>query len=393
MPYTPEDWTTRNSVDKALMEKIEKGIRDSLAHMGVVALDSFPGDDAGKYDAALTYLGAQTYKPSLVFSARSTDLRNAVVRPLPQGTRLHGPLGNNKATEFRLNNRVLTPAGGLIPVGTGKDCAIEGLSFQSLSNGKFLVPSSPSGSNGIYEDFTVVGCSFHGYGPDWFNGSFSRPEFQRWYVNSGTDTSMKIGGSDFTAWTTGGNFMSSAGNAADVPLIDTGALANGNMGSNFLTPQGGYGFNIPNPRQGFIMHGGKMTSTNREGLLQTQRAGIRIGASGGDGAIFNDTIIFAVNASGVDPGDITVLGNPASGHGGHIFNNPQFWHHAGSYVAPNLEGITAQTPARDIPPAIYTTVPIVVNKPVSNGGRPKVLRQKVAGLIDCNDPSWTIVTD
>lgn len=366
---------------------------DVWSALGVIPLDSFPGSsDVAKWDSALTYIGAQTYKPTLVLSNDSYDLRTATAKVMPKGFRWSGPLGG-KGVEFGNTNRVLCPTNGLFAVGPTKDFKISGISLESTTNGKFLVPSSPSGSEGKWEDFELTGCSLKGFGPDFIKGAVTRCHWHEWYVNSGTNTSMSIGGTDSALWTNGQSFMSSAGNDANTFLIDTGALANSRIGHNFLTPQGGGGINIPNPRQGLIVEGGfRMTSTGRTGDLRTQRAGIRVGASGGDGAVFNDVLIFAVNCAGIDPGDITVLGDPAQGHGGHVFNNPQFWHHAGSYVAPNLVGITAETPPADVPPAIYTTVPIVVNNPISNGGRPKVLREATPGLITCNDPSWTVVT-
>lgn len=376
--FTPKTYSNgAGALTTTDMNRLENEIRNAQTQRGQEPLDSFAGaNDDAKLAAAMSYCGSQTYKPTIVIGNRSHTFNNAIT-PY-SGFRLLGSSGT-RANEFRSTNKVKTPAGGWLTVSSNKDYNITGVSFEGTSNGAFLVPTDQSGSGGVWTDLNITNCGFSLYGPTFFSGAFTRANCQYWYVNSGTNTQIKLGGSDCAWWTDGVSFMSSAGNTQDVPLLDTGGLANSRLGKLYQTPQGGYGVRIQNGRMGLVFDNFTMTDWGRtDPNLMTMRAGIRI--EGGEGVVFNNPIIFAVNANKVDPGDIMVVGGSQ-----HVFNAPIFAKTYNGYTSPNLAN-GEQTPA------IYTTVPIRVTNPISVGGRPKILQQASAGLILCNDPSWTIVT-
>jgi hypothetical protein len=350
---------------------------DAMSLLGCVAFDSFTGTDVQKWSAALSYLGSQSYKPTLVMSNRFHDLSGANAATLPQGFRLSGPLGG-VGREFGSTVLVKCPTGGLLAVSGAKDFTIQGVSFDGTSNGAFLVPTDQSGSGGVWTDFTVRDCGFRGFGPSFFKGAVTRANFQTWYVNSGRDTQLALGGTDSAMFNDGVSYMSGPGNAADVPFFDTGGLANTRIGKMYITPTGSYALRVRNGRMGLTFDSFTITSWNHSGTQAVQRAGIIV--EGGEGVAFNNLIVFGVNASAQDKGDVVCCGGQ-----GHVFNSPVFIKTYQGFTAPNMAS------GQQVP-AIYTTVPIVVSNPISMGGRPKLLGQSVAGLISCNDPSWKIVT-
>lgn len=358
---------------------------------GIFNLDDFTGNnDDARFAAARSFAISQPYDPVIAFSNKAYTFNNQY--DAWQGMRLWGTAGM-AGTEFRSTNQITVPSGGLFRLPTAKDYHIQGLSFRSASNGAWVVPGAQSGANGVWTDMVVSHCGFYGFGPNFFSGALTRANWQYWYVNSGQDTQIKIGGSDSALWTEGVSFMScQAPLSRDIPHINTGALSNSKIGKMYVTPQGGYAIRIVQPSMGLVLDNFTSTDWSRTGVNATQRAALKI--EGGTGCVVNNMIIFYSNTAGLDQGDVMVTGGEQ-----HTFVSPTFVMTHNGYTSPNLVG----SPTPQIP-CIYTTVPIRVIAPIAVGGRPKVLQQATAGLLNVtgvathttttsSDPqSWRIVT-
>lgn len=357
----------------------------AVRHNGAVHFDNntlFSGStDVSKWNSVLAWYRARTgKKPVLAMGERFHDLSGTTTQPqdIP-GFKMFAPMGGGE-TEFRYTCEVKVPTGGLFSVTDAKDTRFKGIGFAGTNNGAFLAPSLQSGANGDWKDLVIEDCGFFGFGPTFFQGALTRPNFQRWYVNSGTDTRAAWGGSDGAFFTDGVSFMSSAQQGTRQELLNTGGLANSVFGKMYLTPQGGRGLVVGNGRMGLDFYSFTSTDPNRTGLKQTQGAAITI--QDGEGVTFYSPVIFCANAGTTDgnpdPGDIMVTGGVD-----HTFYSPKFVGGYSGSVAPNVSQA-----------CIYTTVPITVIAPVTVGNRPKVLRQSTPGLITFigNQSGWTITT-
>lgn len=375
-PFAPTSYSTGDQLTPARQTEIELRLGNTEKY-GAVPFDAFDGaNDDAKMVAARTYIRGRTYKPALVSANRSHTFNDTYPLDI-QGFTWTGPPGAT-GREFESGVSIKCPAAGLFSVTSAKDFTLRGLSFEGTSNGAFVVPTSASGSQGIWTDLNIIDCGFKLFGPNFFTGALTRCNFHRWYVNSGTDTVLSVGGSDSSLFTEGVSFMSSASQSTRKEMFNTNGLANTNLGKLYITPQGGRGVVVGNGRMGLTFHDLTITDPNRSGSLQTQGAAITV--LDGEGVRFDSPIIFCANAGTTDgnpdPGDITVTG----GHD-HVFDSPVFVAGYSGSTAPNVGQA-----------ALYTTVPVRVMNPISVGNRPKILRQSSAGLITCNDPSWTITT-
>jgi len=354
--------------------------------LGVVPFEGFPGASAAEKWAAVKAFyrePANSKRPVLTMSNGLYDLSGTPTEPLDiAGFKMVGP-GSVGETEFRYSCEVKVPAGGLWSVpqqAAHKDFRFKGIGWLGTSNGAFVAPSLQSGANGDWKDLVIEDCGFNGFGPTFFQGALTRANFQRWYVNSGTDTRVAWGGSDCSFFTNGVSFMSSAQQGTRQEMLNTGGLANSVFGKMYLTPQGGRGLVVANGRMGLDFYSFTSTDPNRTGLKQTQGAAITI--QGGEGVTFYSPVIFCANAGTTDgnpdPGDITITGGAD-----HTFYSPKFVGTHSGASAPNVSQA-----------CIYTTVPITVIAPVTVGNRPKVLRQSEPGLITFvgNQTGWTITT-
>lgn len=270
--------------------------------------------------------------------------------------------------EFRNTCKVhVGNANGLFSVGTNKDFCIRGIGFEG--SGNFI---APSGSN-VLTDCNILYCGFQGFNCV-YNGKILRCNFSNWYVNGGTGTQLSLGGSDSVLFE-GMNFMGGTIDAG-LPFVQINTLAQTKLGKLYITPQGGYGLQVNGSSdcEGLVFYDFMMTCWGRTGSTATQQAGIQI--TGGEALTFYGSQIFNVNAADTSPGDITVTGGQD-----HIFDGVQFIGTHAGFTSVNLTK-----------PAIYTEVPIVVRSPRAVGGRPKTLQQSTAGLIQCDDPTWTITT-
>ncbi len=354
------------------MAAVTVAIVDAKA-LGVVPFEGFIGATAAEKWASVKAFyrePANSKRPVLQMSNGFYDLSGTATEPLDiAGLKMVGP-GSVGETEFGYSCEVKVPATGLwsVPPAAAKDFRFKGIGFLGTSNGAFVAPSAQSAADGDWKDLSIEDCGFKGFGPTFFQAALTRANFQRWYVNSGTDTRAAWGGSDCTFFTNGVAFMSSAQQGARQELINTGGLANSAFGKIYLTPQGGRGLVVGNGRMGLTFDNFTSTDPNRTGLKQTQGAAITV--QGGEGVTFRSPVIFCANAGTTDgnpdPGDITVTG----GHS-HVFDAPVFVGNYSGVFAPNVSQA-----------CIYTTVSITVIAPIAVGSRPKILREATAGLID-----------
>ena len=339
---------------------------DLSAMLGMAPLDSFSGatDDA-KMAAALSYVGGQTYKPTLVLANRSYSFNNTYPLSI-NGLRISGPLGG-MAREFRNNTQVHCPAGGLFSVVSGvKDFYIQGLSF--TGSGMFIKPTS-----NVLSDCDITECGFVGFNSV-YSGKILRCNFDRWYVNTASGTQLDVGGSDSSLFMSGNSFMSGQ-IASGLPYIRFGSLSQSRVGAMYCTPTHGYGLNLDagSDAEGLEFFGWRQTAYGQSQGGPTG-AGIRI--RNGQAVTFHGGVLFNANTDGTAAGDIECWGGAD-----HVFEDFQF---VGTH-----EGFTSVNMSA---PAIYTEVPIVVRSPRSVGKRPKVLQQSTSGLIRCDDPTWKINT-
>lgn len=337
-----------------------------LAALGVCPLDSFTGSDDDRMTAALSYVGAQTYKPTLVLSNRAHSFNKTYPLGI-NGLRISGPLGG-MAREFGTTNLVHCPPSGLFSVVAGaKDFAISGLSF--TGGGQWLQTTS-----NILSDADITECGFVGF-QSVVSCKILRCNFDRWYVNTANGTQLSVGGSDSSLFMSGNSFMSGGTMPTGMPFIRLGSLSQTRIGAMYLTPTNGYGLNIDqgSDAEGLEFFGWRQTAYGQNPPTGPKGAGIRI--RNGQAVTFHGGVLFNANTDGTAKGDIECWGGVD-----HVFEDFQF---VGSH-----EGFQGNVSA----PAIWTAVPIVVRSPRAVGGRPKVLQQATAGLIQCDDPTWQIVT-
>jgi hypothetical protein len=355
-----------------VLENVPPGGLDSLA-FGFVALDLFAGaTDDDKMANALSYIGAQTYKPTLVLSNRRYDFADTYPLAL-DGFRLHGPLGGF-AREFRNNTEVHCPTGGLFSVVPGHaDFAIEGISFVGTPGGVFMTPTT-----NVLTDCNISRCGFQGFA-NVMRTKILRCNLSDWYVNGATGTQLDVGGSDSVLFE-GMNFMSGSQMPHDTPFARFGSLSQTKVGKMYVTPTNGHGLLIDagDDCEGLILYDWVQTAWHQDGATSPTGCGIEI--RGGQAITFKGGVLFNPQANPdpatKDKGDIMVTGGT-----GHIFED---WQFVGTH-----EGFTSPDQTH---PAIYTTVPIVVRSPRFVGGRPAVLQQSKPGLITCDDPTVQVVT-
>jgi hypothetical protein len=334
--------------------------------LGVIPLDSFDGDsDDAKMSAALSYLGSQTYKPTLVLTNRSYTFTRTFPLNI-NGLRISGPMGS-MAREFRNTTQVHCPSGGLFSVASGhKDFAISGLSF--TGTGMFIKTTSD-----ILSDCDITECGFVGF-TSVYSGKVLRCNFDRWYVNTAAGTQLDIGGSDSSFFLSGNSFMSGQ-IPTGLPYIRLGSLSQTRIGAMYCTPTHGYGLDLDagSDAEGLEFFGWRQTAYGQRQGGPTG-AGIRI--RNGQAVTFHGGVLFNANTDGTAAGDIECWGGAD-----HVFADFQF---VGTHEGFTSVNLTA--------PAIYTEVPIVVRSPRSVGKRPRVLQQARDGLITCDDPTWRIIT-
>lgn len=347
----------------------QTGSSGGSANAGYICLDDMSGStDDAKMANAMSYIAAQSRKPTLVLSNRSHTFANTYPLNI-NGFRLSGPLGGMER-EFRTQCQVNCPAGGLFSVSSGnKDFSIRGISFQG--SGQWLKTFAVDASQGILTDFDLSDCGFVGFSSI-ITGTVLRAHIGNIYVNSATGTQFNLGGSDSTLFD-GMNFMSTGSSAplsSTTPFVSMYMSAS-TVGRVYCTPVGGYALRITGSHGGLIVRDYMSDGTGHQGSAGAQLAGIQ--QTGGE-IVYENIWVFGSNISGGSQAQVTVTGGSA------VFDKPRF---PGAMDGTNSTWTGA---------AIYTTVPIRVLSPMAPNGGSKILRQSTSGLIYCDDSSWTITT-
>src|SRR5206468_2058483 len=102
-------------------------------------------------------------------------------------------------------------------------------------------------------DVRVLGGGYNG-GTTLIEGAVLRLNFQPAYVNNGTDSVLRIGGSDSWLFTQGPHYLSGA-LPPDRPFLDLRSMTQTVVGSAYITAQGGYGIAISGSGTGLRLTG------------------------------------------------------------------------------------------------------------------------------------------
>ncbi|WP_109507371.1 hypothetical protein [Nocardioides speluncae] len=313
MPYIPENWATRNTVDAALMAKIEAGVRDSHAHLGVVALDSYPtsvpgdpsytGDDA-RLKNAMVHLGADTYKRVIRPTAREHTFTRGIGKPFdhfaicaPPNSMTFDELGVSLTTKFNIN----VPGPWIdISSGTSRGIAVDYIASTSNRSDTVFIRTAPSA---VLWGFTGDTLQFRGfYGVLGTAAEKCRTNFcvtkGPWQVNGFHNTPFNIGGSDSLWWCgasslnigSGGLGPGAGGSGDQAYMMIFADCANTNVGPIYLS--------CNNHWRGILVTGSRI---NNRGLFFH---GIR--TEGQTGTAASDGTVLQINGGAVGFSQIVV---------------------------------------------------------------------------------------
>jgi hypothetical protein len=340
---------------------------EALEPLGLLPVEQFRTggrDDDETLAAAVTHAGAQTYRPAVVLANRAYDF----TRPLRPFSGLHlmsFPYGD----EFRHGQRVRLPAGGLLAFDPdARAITLENLSCEVRDH--LLEPIPRNASRGAWTDVRVLGGGYSG-GRTLIDAAVLRLDFQPAYVNNGTDSVLRIGGSDSWLFNRGPHYVSGT-LPPGTPFLDLDHLGQSVVGSAYITAQGGYGVAVGGGATGLVLDGTLIDASNRSGPQATQQAALQI--SGGTDVTVKDLWVFNANAGGQSPGLVTVTGGSDL-----VFHSPRFPARNGDTIAADTES-----------PCIHTTVPITVIAPKAPG-RTKLLSAAAPDLVTLvGAPGWQV---
>lgn len=216
---------------------------------GVVPLDSFSGaNDDAKLTAALSAVGADTYKRTILLTNRQYNF-STVNRTAFHGLRIQGPPGYSNADKgaaYQSGEVHLTGTGPWFTNGGSDvfDCSFRGLAFKGGSNSTVLAQSGGGSwwrlhmrdisASGLR---TVLGTAS---APILLTGAFIDGF---WEVNNSYNCAFHIGGSDNRLFMSGGFLDSdpgfgSAGSANGQPHLWLDSCENTVIGALYITAEG-----------------------------------------------------------------------------------------------------------------------------------------------------------
>jgi hypothetical protein len=353
----------------------------SFAQLGVVPLDSFTGaNDDAKMANALSYISAQTYKPTLVLANRTHTFANNYPLTI-KGFRMSGPLGGMER-EFSVQCKVNVTGTSLFsvdPTATAsvgaKDFSIRGITFSGNGSNYFLAPVTDLTAGPI-----LVDATFRDGG--WINfktvmqARHLRVNIEKMYTNAGTDTQFYLAGSDNNYWVEGQSFLSAVAMTATQYYIRFAHMSRTTLGAVYITPQVSTGVRIEGSYGDLYLVRTKFDGAGRT-TSTTWQQGPAIQITGGNGISIVDCEFFNTAVAGASTKGIIQI----QGGSDHLVDGCTFI--GGSQQ-------TSSTPTTR--PAIYTTGSVKVRNLTAPNGHQKILQQSVSGLILNDDTTWTVNT-
>ena len=240
---------------------------------GCVAFDSFAGaSDEAKLTNALSYLGAQTYRPTLLFGNREHIFTTS--RTIFHGLRMAGGATGMHTDQIRSSaaypNRISLNTSGpwlVLPGGNIFGLSFSTLAFQGNTGSQFIQPTGSSviwTSNFHNLSFNLMTNVF---GSRSQQALFTASEFSGWWnINNGRDQALSLGGSDCSFW---------AGSTAllDSPtttLTPTGqrfhmnfsGMSKSSIGPMYITAEANSGIEITGTSSGLVFHGTRVEGRN-----------------------------------------------------------------------------------------------------------------------------------
>jgi len=353
----------------------------TLSQLGVVAFDSFGGaNDDAKMASALSYIGAQTYRPTLVLANRSHSFANSYPLTI-KGFRLSGPLGGLER-EFSVQCKVNVTGTSLFsvdPTATAsvgaKDFQIRGITFSGNGSNYFLAPVTDLTAGPI-----LVDATFRDGG--WINfktvmqARHLRVNIEKMYANAGTDTQFYLAGSDNNYWVEGQSYLSAVAMTSTQYYVRFAHMSRTTLGAVYITPQVSPAVRIEGSYGDLFLVRTKFDGAGRN-TSTTWEQGPAIQITGGNGIVITQCEFFNTAVAGASTKGIIQI----QGGADHLVSDCAFI--GGSQQ-------TSNTPLTR--PAIYTTASCKVRGLIAPNGHQKILQQSVSGLISNDDTSWTVNT-
>ena len=267
---------------------------------GGVLLDDFAGaNDDAKFAAALAYVAAQTFRPTLLLTNRRYQLNNTY-----NLFNDFSMCGVGMEREFSKQTAVRAGGAALFRVPTGqsnnyvKNITIRGISFEGGANTDFFEPVN-LGSGPILAYSDIRECGFNLFRKVMWNRLLGVC-LDDIYVNNGTDTQLYLSGSDNYIGTGGHFFMDSQQLTADKYLLRFGHMSKTDVGGLFITGTKATGIRVDGGR-GLTFSGTK--SEARSGAASVATQGSALVITGGSGIVVRDCWFFNVMAAPANTGN------------------------------------------------------------------------------------------
>jgi hypothetical protein len=363
------------------LEASSGGGGGSLAQLGVVALDSFAGaNDDAKMAAALSYIGAQTYRPTLVLTNRLHTFNNSYALTI-RGLRISGPLGG---IEREFSNQCVAKVNGtslfsVDPAATAsagaKDFSIRGICFTGNGSNYWLAPVTDLANGPILVDCNIRECGFVGF-KTVMQARHLRVSMERTYTNNGTDTQYYLAGSDNNYFLEGHSYLSAVSIPATAFYLRFSHMSRTRVGGVYITPQVCGGVKVEGSYGDLYFISTKFDGTGRN-TSSTWSQAPAITITGGVGVAIQSCEFFNTAVAGSGTKGIIQI----QGGADHLVSDCTFIGGASQ---------TSSTPTTR--PAVYTTATCKVRGLTAPQGHQKILQQSTASLINNDDSSWTINT-
>lgn len=363
------------------LEAASGGGSGGVAVFGITALDSFTGaTDDVKMANALSYIGAQTYRPTLVLSNRQYNFSNSY--PLTtKGFRMSGPLGGLER-EFASQCEVKVNGASLFsvdPTANGsvgaKDFAIQGICFTGNGSNYWLAQVADLAAGPILVDCNISDGGWKNF-KTVMQARHLRVSIENMYCNNGTDTQFYLAGSDNNYWVRSHGFLSATAMTASQYYIRFSHMSRSTLGAVYITPQTAPALRIDGSYGDLYIMRTKFDNTGRN-VAGTQSQGPAIQITGGAGISVVDCEFFNTAVLGAGTKGIIQI----TGGADHLVSNCTF-----------IGGATQTSTTPTTRPAVYTTVSCKVRGLTAPQGHQKILQQATSGLINNDDTTWTVNT-
>ncbi|GAA2453494.1 hypothetical protein GCM10010191_85220 [Actinomadura vinacea] len=360
---------------------------DAATVPGLSPLGSFAGAtwDA-KFKAALSYAGAQTFRPVILLPNANIELSGGPY-PFLDGLRLSGPPGGSER-EFsgRGPQTIVTVKGKplfALPTGGVRSMSMRGIQFRASGAVDWMVRETDFAGGPIMSDANFLDVGWVGF-RSVMHARHLRVTIDRAYINNGTDVQLKLGGSDNYYFTAGQSFMSGSLPPTAAAYVHFTSMSRTRVGPLYITPQYATAFRIERGYGGLSFEGTIIDCTGRD--KNTACQGSAIDVHSGEGHVFSNLWFFNCTTNPAATG--------RAGEKGQVRVRAEAKEIA--FMGCQWSGGTKQrvlTPAGT--PAIYCdagATGVRVHAPLAPNGGEKRLQQAAAGAIRCDDPGWTIVT-